>query len=219
MEALRDAAQRMERHEATRVCNGVVRQLVLAMHFEDDGSGVGWHQLSVARDTSYLLPWLESSKAGSLVRELVTVICSDPIAGQPWTNEGKGSNFRELLGTLLGDNSNPARTHREVPAGFPSPLSEPAPSGVVDAKRSPERLTSQELVELLKMPTCIAEARQAVLDHLGNRYGRRFFNHWDFVRFAKEQHLNLDLTTPPKRPDPKESHKRMLKILDAPDQS
>jgi hypothetical protein len=37
------------------------------------------------------------------------------------------------------------------------------------------------------------------LKHLGNRYGRTFANHWEFVRFAKEQQLDLDLTSPPKR--------------------
>jgi hypothetical protein len=48
-----------------------------------------------------------------------------------------------------------------------------------------------------------------VLDHLGHRYGRRFVNHWAFVRFATEQKLGLDFTTPPKRPDPKGSPRRM----------
>jgi hypothetical protein len=50
------------------------------------------------------------------------------------------------------------------------------------------------------MPTYFGEARNVVLKHLGNRYGRSFANHWEFVRFAKEQHLDLDLTSPPKRP-------------------
>jgi hypothetical protein len=56
-----------------------------------------------------------------------------------------------------------------------------------------------------------------VLDHLGNRYGRKFTNHWQFVRYAKEHNLNLDFTTPPKRPDPKGLAERILKILDAAD--
>jgi hypothetical protein len=77
----------------------------------------------------------------------------------------------------------------------------------------PCRLTTQELVDLLKMPTCFGQARRVVLDHLGNR----FVNHWAFVRFASEQGLELDFTTPPKRPDPKESVKRMLEILDRSD--
>jgi hypothetical protein len=63
----------------------------------------------------------------------------------------------------------------------------------------PCRLSTQDLVELLKMPTCFRQARKVVLKHLGNRYHRVFANHWEFVRFAKEQHLDLDLTSPPKR--------------------
>ncbi len=63
----------------------------------------------------------------------------------------------------------------------------------------PCRLSTQDLVELLKMPTCFGEARKVVLKHLGNRYGRIFANHWEFVHYAQEQHLNLDLTSPPKR--------------------
>jgi hypothetical protein len=38
------------------------------------------------------------------------------------------------------------------------------------------------------------------LEHLDNRYARRFANHWEFVRFARERGLDLDFTTPPKRP-------------------
>ena len=65
------------------------------------------------------------------------------------------------------------------------------------AMPNPCRLTTQELVELLKMPTCFGLARRVVLDNLGNRYGRRFVNHWDFVHFATEQGLGLNFTTPP----------------------
>jgi hypothetical protein len=68
------------------------------------------------------------------------------------------------------------------------------------AEPLPCRLSTQELVDLLKMPTCFGEARKVVLRHLGNRYGRPFANHWEFVRFAQEQHLDLDFTSPPKRP-------------------
>jgi len=64
------------------------------------------------------------------------------------------------------------------------------------------------------MPTCFDHARHVVLDHLGNIYGRRFTNDWDFVRFARENGLDVDLTTPPRRPNRGESIKRMLDILD-----
>jgi hypothetical protein len=64
----------------------------------------------------------------------------------------------------------------------------------------PCRLSTQDLIELLKMPTCFGKARKVVLKHLGNRYGCHFANHWEFVRFAKERQLDLDFTTPPKSP-------------------
>jgi hypothetical protein len=50
------------------------------------------------------------------------------------------------------------------------------------------------------MPTCLGADRQVVLKHLGNRYGRTFGNHWEFVHYAQEHGLDLDFTTPPKRP-------------------
>ena len=65
------------------------------------------------------------------------------------------------------------------------------------------RLTTQDLVDLLKIPTCIGEVRRVILDQLGNCYRRRFDTHWDFVRYAQEQNLNLDFTTPPQRPNRK----------------
>ena len=45
------------------------------------------------------------------------------------------------------------------------------------------------------------------------RYSRRFINHWEFVRYAREQHLDLDLSSPPNRPNRRESLKRMVEIL------
>jgi len=66
----------------------------------------------------------------------------------------------------------------------------------------PCRLTTQELVDLLKMPTCYGAVRRVVLARLGNIHGRRFANHWEFVRFLHEQNLSLDFTTPPRRPSP-----------------
>jgi hypothetical protein len=67
----------------------------------------------------------------------------------------------------------------------------------------PCRLGTQDLVELLKMPTCVGPVRRVVLDQLGNRYGRHFETPWEFVRYAGEEGLNLDFTTPPRRPERK----------------
>jgi hypothetical protein len=63
----------------------------------------------------------------------------------------------------------------------------------------PCRSSTPELVEVLKQPTCIGPARRVILDQLENRYQRKFSDHWAFVRFAQEQNLGLDFTTPPQR--------------------
>jgi hypothetical protein len=54
------------------------------------------------------------------------------------------------------------------------------------------------LVELLKRPTCVGRARRVILDQLESHYQHPFADHWAFVRYAEEQKLDLDLTTPPK---------------------
>jgi hypothetical protein len=48
----------------------------------------------------------------------------------------------------------------------------------------PCRLSTPELVELLKQPTCIGRACRVLLDQLQNRYRRSFADQWAFVRFA-----------------------------------
>jgi hypothetical protein len=69
------------------------------------------------------------------------------------------------------------------------------------AQLRPCRLSTQQLVELLKLPTCVGEGRRVVLDHLGNRYRRPFADAWEFVRFAQEQRLDLDFTSRPEHPE------------------
>ena len=86
-------------------------------------------------------------------------------------------------------------------AGTGQPLIALAPL-IPAAEPLPCRLSTQQLVELLKMPTCVGPARRVVLDHLGNRYKCIFTDVWEFVRFAKEQRLDdLDFTSPPQRPN------------------
>ena len=53
-------------------------------------------------------------------------------------------------------------------------------------------------VELLKDPLCVGPARRVILDQLEHRYQRKFADQWAFVRFAQEQQLGLDFTSPPK---------------------
>jgi hypothetical protein len=80
-----------------------------------------------------------------------------------------------------------------------SVLSAPA---LLQPALEPPPLPAQTLVDLLKQPFCVGEARQLVLGQLARHYHRPFASQWDFVRFAEEQNLGLDLTSPPKRPEP-----------------
>jgi hypothetical protein len=66
----------------------------------------------------------------------------------------------------------------------------------------PCRLKTQEIVDLLKMPTVVGKTRRMLLDQLEGIHGRRFANHWEFVRFAQETGLKLDFLSPPRRADP-----------------
>jgi tRNA A-37 threonylcarbamoyl transferase component Bud32 len=63
----------------------------------------------------------------------------------------------------------------------------------------PDPLPPQDLVDLLKHPLCVGEARRVVLRQLSVHYQRSFADQWEFVRFATEQGLDLDLTSPPRR--------------------
>ena len=48
----------------------------------------------------------------------------------------------------------------------------------------------------------VGEPRRLVLDQLARHYHRPFADLWDFVDYAQQQKLGLDLTTPPARQSP-----------------
>jgi hypothetical protein len=61
-------------------------------------------------------------------------------------------------------------------------------------------LPAQLLVDLLKQPLCVGEARRVVLEQLGRHYNRPFADQWEFVDYVRNNKLPLNLTTPPQRP-------------------
>jgi hypothetical protein len=123
----------------------------------------------------------------------------------PRRSKGLQEEMTRVLDALLVEVS-PAvqRRHAGVAAsavGCPEHPLQRLPFLLALAEPLPCRLSTQQLVDLLKMPTCFGAARRLLLDHLGNRYQRRFADRWEFVRFATERNLGLDLTSPPQRPD------------------
>jgi hypothetical protein len=66
----------------------------------------------------------------------------------------------------------------------------------------PPPLPAQTLVELLKHPLCVGEARRLVLWQLSRHYERPFADQWEFVEYARLHQLDLDLTSPTQKPEP-----------------
>jgi hypothetical protein len=204
-EGLATVVGRMDPLEADRVCQRQIEPLLkslLSQTLTDASDNYTLYEI-----VPTMLPHLDHGKANGLAWEVAVQMCSEP-------------NVDHKLTKVLAD-ANRTQTTGRAPlmtaATIEQPMTGPTPaSPSLVAEPSPCRFTAQELLELLKMPTCFGETRRVVLDQLGNRYGQRFVNHWAFVRFARAQNLDLDFTTPPKRPDPRESVKRMLEILDGP---
>jgi hypothetical protein len=65
----------------------------------------------------------------------------------------------------------------------------------------PPPLPAQVLVDLLKHPLCVGEARRLVLEQLSRHYHQPFADQWEFVEYARRHRLELDLTTPPQKPE------------------
>jgi hypothetical protein len=66
----------------------------------------------------------------------------------------------------------------------------------------PCRFSTQELVDLLKMPTCVGPARNVVLRLLGQKCNRHFADQWEFVDYAEKHLPDIDLKSPSQRPQP-----------------
>jgi tRNA A-37 threonylcarbamoyl transferase component Bud32 len=187
-------AGRLSREEAVKACQPVMKKLFLAFETEKGDS----ERLSLASAVASLLSASDNNMDSSriLARVPFMVFAS---------HTADDILLLSFLEPLLEDDSRTEVSRRGITVAtvaglvsstrFPVLLIHPA-----ICEPLPCRLSPQDLVELLKMPTCFGKARMVVLQHLGNRYGRTFANHWEFVRFAQEQHLDLDLTSPPKRP-------------------
>jgi hypothetical protein len=178
-------ATQLEPAEAAKVC-------ALAVETFDD-------EPKVRGMPAGLIQPLDPKQAATISKKMAAYLCSQESEDGPLlTNSGA------LLDAYLSNASRPGVIRRTAALITGAGLAESGPFSALPALSVPSeplscRLSTQDLVDLLKMPTCFGGARKVVLKHLGNRYGRRFANHWEFVRFAREQHLDLDFTTPPKR--------------------
>jgi hypothetical protein len=101
--------------------------------------------------------------------------------------------------TITGQRLGSLAAMLAVLATAESPLGTLALAGPV-VTSPPPPLPVVDLVELLKNPFCVGPARRLVLEQLSRHYHRPFVDQWEFVDFVERNKLDLDLTTPPRRP-------------------
>ncbi len=140
-----------------------------------------------SKSLTALLRRESSATTNARFSAVVGTVCGLGMSGSPFT--------APVLLTLALSPLPPPRKTRSRLRWTATALLTPALSPL------PPPLPAQTLVDLLKHPLCVAEARRVVLGELSRHYGRPFADQWEFVEFATRQELGLDLTTPTPRPD------------------
>jgi hypothetical protein len=190
----------MEPTEAARVCGETAALLALAMTRTTDPGDLD----QLAQGQSAVATRLEPMEAARVCSEAAALLA------RAMTRTSDASALSRLahgLGVLLNAFEPPEQVRRAAAVtgmvgalgGAGRSFLALAMSGAV-VEPLPCRLSTQGLVDLLKMPTCIGEARRVILDYLASRYRRPFRDRWEFVEYAQQHLPDLDLTGPPTRP-------------------
>jgi tRNA A-37 threonylcarbamoyl transferase component Bud32 len=191
---LAEVAADMEPKEAAVTCAPAAAHLTQAMRKTVDAYTLSHLAKGLAAVTAPMEPkeaadlcaWAahltlqHTSKTDSGNREFPFQCFSEVLSRQSTTTRQHSAGMVAALIGLSG--ANPLLV---TPALLRSPRQPPAP------------LRIETLVELLKHPLCVGEARRAVLDQVQRHYQRPFVDQWDFVRFAQERQLGLEFTNPP----------------------
>jgi hypothetical protein len=196
-EGLSALAARMGPKEAAEICGRAARILSRAMTRTKVRSV--FPDLALPQGLSAVAAWMEPSEAALCLFQAMSET-TNPRVLEVLANELSAVLSREVpttsrqrclavTGTVAGLSS--PEPLFAVPVLFESALVPPPPP-----------LPAQTLVDLLKSPLCVGEAQRLVLGQLARHCQRPFADQWDFVRFAEERQLGLDLTTPPPRPEP-----------------
>jgi hypothetical protein len=192
-EALAVVAGRLEDKEAARHCARAASVLARVMRISADRPGSPLH----ARGLAVLAGRLELADLARAAEAVTQAMSMTPDA------KTRAELAEQLEAVLTGDTRDlPSRAAGMVAdAGALQPGQaletpyRPAPA----RKPRPCRLSTEELVELLRSPFCVGHARRVVLQQLARRFSREFADQWDFVRFARARNLGLDFTARPRR--------------------
>jgi tRNA A-37 threonylcarbamoyl transferase component Bud32 len=204
-QALSALTSRLEPKEAARLNFETAAVLAQAMSKTGDA-----HDLSqLAEGLSAVAAWLERGQTIEIAITLCVAI----------RETGDGSlrhDYRDSDPHLLAGGLSAALNGCEPPVRFRRAVAVTAAVGALAGTSQPFfsigflgpaveplpcRLSPQQLVELLKMPTCLGAGRRVVLDYLGYSCRRTFRDQWEFVEYAREHLPEIDLTSPPKRPN------------------
>jgi hypothetical protein len=190
-------AARLPPFEAANICGNPIRVIRHILAVEKDPR----NKIPCLIGLNALLPFMANEEAHLIAKDLAEQLASATDAENVDNDVG---GYASPLGSLLCETT--LTTYRNKTTAIATAIGRAStgPLAALPALRAaneplPCRLTTQELVDLLKMPTCYGEVRKVILKHLGNRYGRTFRDHWEFVEYAKEKNLDLDFTTPPVR--------------------
>jgi hypothetical protein len=194
-EGLSALADRLDPREAARVCGPAVAQLTQALGQTTLPESMRDLNEGLSALAVHLEPKEMDAAAAAAVGALArtTDAWAPPSLREDLTVLVSGVTFRTSRGRIAAV----AATVGGLSGPWPL-LAAPAVLRPALEPLSPP-LSAQALVDLLKDPLCVGAARRAVLDQLARHYGRPFADQWDFVRFAEERRLGLDLLGPPPR--------------------
>jgi hypothetical protein len=174
---------------ASELCAGAARRLLDKVEGEWRYSQFS----SLSENLERMLLHTVGAEAAELRQRAARAFLDRPVLMDP-SNHDAGRHLFAMLSPI-------DREERlsEVTAAFafnPPAMLVPVLQGL---RSLPEPPSAQLLVDMLKHPLCVGPNREAVLAVLGHRYGRTFADRWEFVTFATERKLGLDLRSPPKR--------------------
>jgi predicted Ser/Thr protein kinase len=197
--ALALLAARMNRAEATKVCGEAIVSISQKVSIMEEWQDVDSCCFAIA----ILADQMESSQAGPIYSQVAGTLF------QAMSTEAYQHTARDVAESLqwllTGSELYRASQRAAKATATVSFLADTSPAGatiaalVLTQDLCRGRFTTADLVELLKQPTCTGLARREILDQLEIRYGRKFSDHWAFVRFAEERNLGFNFSSPPKR--------------------
>jgi serine/threonine protein kinase len=196
-QGLSAVASHMEPKGAARACGQAAATLTQAMSKTTDVNTLNYLWRDLPAVATHLEPKDATWAATTLIQAMSKTTTGEP---EGW------SMTKDLLMVLTREEAITTRQHlinvAATVAGLVNPGSPfPAIAWAQPAlERMPPPLPVQMLVDILKNPFCVGEARKLVLEQLTRHYNRPFADQWEFVDYVHAHKLDLDLNTPPERP-------------------